>query len=159
MKILKIPRGFTIIEIMITLVVLGILVAVALPAYQRYLLKTKLADVIAYAGVAKLQLTEFYEETSQCPTVATSGLKEFSPIPHIAQVSTSWDRDPCRDWFEVYLEIDGSSEPALADLDRDRVMLRGNIGQDGQITWQCGFSRYTPEIRKYLPASCQDELL
>ncbi len=159
MEITRRSGGFTMIEIMIALVVLGILAAVALPSYQRYVLKAKLADVIAYAGVAKLQLTEFYEETAECPTVSNSGLKEFSPIPHIAQVSTAWDRDPCRDWFEVYLEIDGDSEPALKDLDGDRVMLRGNLGQDGQITWQCGFSRYTPEIRNYLPASCQEELL
>jgi type IV pilus assembly protein PilA len=144
---------------MVTIVIVGILAAVAIPAYQRYMIKAKLADVIAYADVAKLAFTETFEETGECPTVAGAGLKQTSPIPHISRVSYAWDRNPCEKWFEVYLEIDGQSEPSLEHLDRDRVMIRGNISQTGQVTWQCGFSRYTPAIKRYLPISCQDELL
>ena len=151
--------GFTLVEIMIALAIVAVLVALAFPAYQRYMLKAKLSDVIEYTEVVKLAFTEFYEETGECPTPQKAGLKVNSPIPHIATVSHAWDRNPCQKWFEAYLEIDGDSEPALKDLDRDRVMLRGTIGNDGSVSWTCGFSRYTPEIKDYLPQSCQAGLI
>ena len=151
--------GFTLIEIMVTIAIVAILAVVAFPNYQRYVLKAKLADVMAYADTAKLAFTEYYEETGMCPTVKHAGLKETSPIPHIANVSQAWDKNPCEKWVEFYLTIDGDSEPALNDLDGERVMMRGYLKGDGVIEWKCGFSRYTTDIKSYLPASCQEELL
>jgi prepilin-type N-terminal cleavage/methylation domain-containing protein len=151
--------GFTLIEIAIVVLIIALLAVVAVPTYKRYVIEAKLADVLEYADAAALAFTDYYQETGECPTVELAGLQSRSPIPHIATVSRSLDRNPCRDWMEIYLEIDGDSEPALKMLDRDRVMMRGYLGAEGEVKWTCGFSRYTPEVRQYLPSTCQEELL
>ncbi len=152
-------KGFTLVEIMIVVVIVGILAAVAIPAYQRYVVEAKLADVLEYAGVAKLAMTEYYESTGECPTAEKAGLTVDNPIPHILNVSSAWDRIPCRDWFEVYLEIDGDSDSLLKQIDGERVMMRAELEKGGVKKWTCGFSKYTPEIKEYLPSSCQHEMI
>jgi len=151
--------GFTLIEIMITIAIVAILAAVAIPSYQRYILKSKLADVIAYTDVVKTAFTEYYADTGECPSIEKAGLQKKKPIPHIATLAYAWDRVPCKNWFEAYLTIDGYSESALKDLHGERVIIRGSIDQNKNITWTCGFSKYTTDIKKYLPTTCQAEMI
>jgi prepilin-type N-terminal cleavage/methylation domain-containing protein len=152
-------NGFTLIEILVTVVILAILAAVALPSYQKYVVRAKLTDVLEYADATKLIFSEYYAETGLCPDVTVTGIKTYQPIPHIRSVSSSQDAIPCRDWVEIYFHIDGNSDPSLEDFDQGRVMLRGYLGGDGTIKWVCGFSHYTPEIKSVLPSTCHAELI
>jgi type IV pilus assembly protein PilA len=53
-------QGFTLIELMIVIAIVGILSAVALPAYQDYTVRAKLSEALAVGGAAKVSVTEFY---------------------------------------------------------------------------------------------------
>jgi type IV pilus assembly protein PilA len=67
-------QGFTLIELMIVIAIVGILSAVALPAYQDYTVRAKLAEVLALAGEAKTSFTEYQVTNGLVPTTALVGI-------------------------------------------------------------------------------------
>ena len=57
----KLQKGFTLIELMIVIAIIGILAAIAIPAYQDYTIRSKVAEGLNLAGAAKLAVAETYD--------------------------------------------------------------------------------------------------
>ena len=66
----RIQKGFTLIELMIVIAIVGILAAVALPAYQDYTVRAKISEGMARASEAKTAVTEYYSSTGTIPVAA-----------------------------------------------------------------------------------------
>ena len=64
-------KGFTLIELMIVVAIIGILAAMALPAYQDYTKRSHVSEGLTLAGAAKLGVTEFYADKGTWPTSNT----------------------------------------------------------------------------------------
>jgi type IV pilus assembly protein PilA len=85
----RIQQGFTLIELMIVVAIVGILAAIALPAYQDYTIRARVSEALAAAGACKTQISEFQQARNTmpadateagCPTVAT----RFALAPVVA---------------------------------------------------------------------------
>jgi type IV pilus assembly protein PilA len=64
---MKMQKGFTLIELMIVIAILGILIAIALPAYQDYSIRTKNSECLNVAAAAKLAVAEFRQSEGAYP--------------------------------------------------------------------------------------------
>ena len=67
----RVQQGFTLIELMIVVAIIGILAAVALPAYQDYTVRAKVTEVMLAASAGKNGVTEFYTLNSALPSAAS----------------------------------------------------------------------------------------
>ena len=69
----RVQKGFTLIELMIVVAIIGILAAVALPAYQDYTARAKLSEVILAASACRTSITEIYQSGAAAPGINNWG--------------------------------------------------------------------------------------
>ena len=77
----KVQQGFTLIELMIVVAIIGILAAIAIPAYQDYTIRAQVSEGLNLAGAAKVAVTEYYQDRGAFPTTnAMAGLSASNTI-------------------------------------------------------------------------------
>src|SRR5258706_5177739 len=92
-----IQKGFTLIELMIVVAIIGILAAVALPAYQDYTVRAKMSEVILAASACRTSITEVYQTGGTppaandwgCENVTGGALQELHKVPTQSQCQES----------------------------------------------------------------------
>jgi type IV pilus assembly protein PilA len=138
----SVQKGFTLIELMIVVAIIGILAAVAIPAYQDYTLRAKVTEGIGFADAAKNAVGEYYMTNNVWPTLAQSGLT--SPSTAIVQ--------------SVALGVAGQVRVAFNAI--GGTITAGDVieftptATNSEITWVCNGAG-TTLLQKYRPANCR----
>ena len=134
----RIQKGFTLIELMIVVAIIGILAAVALPAYQDYTVRAKVSEVILAASSAKNAVAESAQVNAGLPAsldVATQDSTYVSGVAYANGVITATTK---------------AIGPITAG---STITLTGAYNATtGQVSWTCGASGIDA---KYRPSSCK----
>lgn len=143
-------RGFTLIELMIVVAIIGILASIAIPAYQDYAIRAKVAEGVTAASAIQKAIGTYYFNSTPAAfpgdnTTAGIGLNTAYATSAIQQIDVG---------------ANGIVDVAFVDLDGPGPMTAGQfirftpaVGAGGQITWDCATGSTLPS--KYRPSNCR----
>jgi len=139
---MKKQQGFTLIELMIVVAIIGILAAVAIPAYQDYTARAQASEAVALLSGLKTPMSEYYQSRGSFPTIAELGTTNTSGkfVSGIVQTSSNASG-------ALYTATFGSSDIS-AGLSGNTVLM----SYDGR-SFTCGNGTVEAD---YLPSSCRD---
>lgn len=163
----KAQQGFTLIELMIVIAIVGILAAIALPAYQDYIVRAKTAEPMAALAEAKTTVAEYVAGNGQWPTAPNSafGINTASRIAQseiINVIKITETQLAAGDSIYITAVVegcvwDGSACTDTASTTLAEFSLSGSTNSDGSMSWDCipGGGSGTAMQTKYLPANCR----
>jgi type IV pilus assembly protein PilA len=149
----KFNQGFTLIELMIVVAIVGILAAIAIPAYQDYTVRSKISEAMTALAAAKTSISESYISGGSMPTsAAAAGINTGAQGKIISSmgydyVSTSTS--------EVWVTLINSE---LQGANGTSFGMSGEGSSTG-VVWTCGQASSGGTPDKYLPASCRGNTL
>jgi type IV pilus assembly protein PilA len=140
----KVQQGFTLIELMIVVAIIGILAAIAIPAYQDYTIRAQVSEGLNLAGAAKVAVTEYFQDRGAMPgDNTTAGLGASNTIigKYVDGVSVG---------ANGVISV-GYGNSAHATLATGTLVMTPTNNQ-GSIGWAC---TGTGIDDKHLPAACR----
>ena len=140
----NIQKGFTLIELMIVVAIIGILAAVALPAYQDYTIRAKVSEVVLAASSARTVVAEAAAANGGMPTAA-SLIVESQSSKYVSSVVYSQTSASVGVITAASKSLGGSITAG------DTIVMTGTLAANGQVAWVCSGTI----AAKYRPQSCQ----
>ncbi len=168
----KAQKGFTLIELMIVIAIVGILAAIALPAYQDYIVRSKMSEAMVALSEAKTTVTEYVASTGTVPL--TADVTKFACDATVTDVDSNMCGPRSSDILEkITITTDGNIVYIVAEVYESvwagGTKAAGTVGEfqligtksdnNATMTWTCaGGAEDASDLAvdsKYLPANCR----
>lgn len=143
----KVQQGFTLIELMIVVAIIGILAAIAIPAYQDYTIRAQVSEGLNLSGACKAAVTEVFQDTGAFPT--TNVLAGLEAAANINGKYTT----------QVAVGAGGACSATYgADANTNitgAVLVMTPTDNTGAIEWACTGGNILTGNAKWLPSACR----
>lgn len=158
----NLQKGFTLIELMIVVAIIGILAAIAIPAYQDYTVRAQVTEGLNLASDLKAGVGEYFaNEGTWPPTEADLGITAVKSGKYVEGVTLS------NGTIIIDYGLQANADALAAG--QDVLMLRPTVSPNGDIIWNCGLhteegadpasggadANATTVLDKYLPSTCR----
>ena len=143
----NVQKGFTLIELMIVVAIIAILAAIAIPAYQDYLIRSQVSEGAVLSDGAKTAMGEFYSNTGRFPTAnASAGLATAGSIlgKYVSGVDVSTKNG------QIQAKFSANANSKIAN----KILAFSATTNAGSISWSCTNAATTVDP-KYLPTACR----
>ena len=154
----KIQQGFTLIELMIVVAIIGILAAIAIPAYQDYTIRAQVTEGLSLASAVKASVAEVYADEGAWPADITEAGMTTSPVG-------KYVTDIAIDTGTIVVTY---GDQANANIIGSTLVLQPFLSANNDVVWVCG--NKTPPAgvgaatsstvassleEKYMPSNCR----
>jgi len=152
-------KGFSLIELMIVIAILGILAAIAVPSYQGYMIKSRVSELMDVANVLKTSVSEYImaNQGAKPITNAAAGLAPPTDSSWTASgnVASAWVDSGGTGSVSVKSNKTGIVLPTLNDTVTIVLTPTAAVGGPGSITWTCGSLNAAGAVSPYAPSVCR----
>lgn len=142
----KVQQGFTLIELMIVVAIIGILAAIALPAYQDYITRSKVSELVIAADSCKTSVTEYYQANNILPATLQDSGCDTQATQYVTSI------DVAEGVITVTANANGTTGLPAAAAGTYVLTPTKNINT-AILDWECKTA--STINKKFLPASCR----